>query len=142
MDSRSRRSFATLLVILGGAWNSSAIAADYRVEFGAETPTGKDAATLECRFSEICSGKLESLNLTVSIYAVRSKLERAYINLDGSDLSCCLFAGAADSITVNLRRPLSRVPFFKGIRAKGGLFIENERAGMLYIRFNLSRDRI
>jgi hypothetical protein len=27
------------------------------------------------------------------------------------------------------------VPFFKGARAKGGLFIQNERVGTLYLRF-------
>lgn len=142
MNSNSRRSFAAILVTLGVAWDSSALAADYRVEFGAESRTGKDAATLECRFDKICAAKLGSMGLKVNIYVFRSESERASINLYGGDLSCCFFAGAADSITVSSRRPLSRVPFFKGARARGGLFIENELVGTLYFRFNFSRDHI
>jgi hypothetical protein len=46
------------------------------------------------------------------------------------------FDYAADSVAIDTRKPVSRVPFFKGERARGGLHIENERVGTLYLRFH------
>jgi len=112
------------------------LAADYSVDFGVETDAGKDAGSLTCLFDEICDAKLESLGLIVSLIVFRSNPERASVHLRGGDLSCCYFDGAADSIAIDPRKPLSRVPFFKGARARGALFIENERVGTLYLRFD------
>jgi hypothetical protein len=144
MNSYFRFVFVAIAVLVGSARQSSALAADYRVEVGAETLAAKDAATFECSYGQRCIAKLESLDLSASIYVQSRNSESASINLDGNDVSCCLFANAADSISVDLRRPQSRVVFFKGVsaRGRGGLFIKNERAGTLYIRFNLVRDRI
>ncbi len=143
VDSNSRSSINAILVTLGiFVLGSSALAADYRVDFGAETSAGKDAGTLNCLFDKICGTKLESLGLRVSVYMSRREPERASINLYGGDPSCCFFAGAADSMAINSLQPLSRVPFFEGAGARGGLFIENQRAGTLYLRFNFFRDRI
>jgi hypothetical protein len=52
------------------------------------------------------------------------------------------WAYAHDTITVYPREALSPIPFFKGARARGNLFIENKRAGTLYLRFHFRRDDI
>jgi hypothetical protein len=56
--------------------------------------------------------------------------------LYGAEGGCCLFAGATDSINVDPRKTPSRMSFYGGIKARGALLIENERVGILYLRFN------
>ncbi len=48
-------------------------------------------------------------------------------------------ADATDSITIDPFKPPFRVPFFKGVRARGGLFVQNERVGALYLKFHLPK---
>ena len=62
----------------------------------------------------------------------------ALVRLNGADVGCCYFTYAKDSIVIDTRTPLSWVPIFKGMRSKGGLFVENERAGTLYFKFHFS----
>jgi hypothetical protein len=115
------------------------LAADFSVDFGADTEQGRDAGSLDCRFGQVCYAKMESLGLTFSVDIFRGDPVRARIRLYSSDPSCCHFADAAGSITVDPSKPLSRVPFFKGARARGGLFVQNERVGALYLKFHLPR---
>jgi hypothetical protein len=132
------RSLITSIVALLGTVLSSSfvLAADYGVDFGVETDAGKDAGSLTCLFNRMCNAKMESFGLRVSIHVLRSDPERARVYLDGDYLGCCYFDGGARSIEVDPRKPLSRVPFFKGIAAKGAFFIQNERVGTLYLRFD------
>jgi hypothetical protein len=133
--TNTRRYITAILGSLSILLSSSfALAADYSVEVGVDTEAGRDAGSLTCRFDEICSAKLVPLGLSVSVHIIRT--ERAIVRLDGGDLSCCYFDGATDSIAVDPRKPVSRVTFFKGGRARGALFIENERMGTLYLRFD------
>src|SRR5258708_29012263 len=117
MRSNARSPITAVLALLGILLSGcSALAEDYSVDFGVETDAGKDAGTLTCLFGETCDAKLELLGLRVSIYVFRSEPGRASVYLYGGDLSCCYFAYAADSIHIDTREPLSRVPFFKGAR--------------------------
>jgi hypothetical protein len=115
---------------------SSALAEDYSVDFGVETDAGKDAGTLACRFGQICDATMDTLGMRVTILVFRDTPEQVTVHLYGRDLSCCYFEYAADSTTIDPRKPLSRVPFFRGTRARGGLYIENKHAGALYLRFH------
>jgi hypothetical protein len=124
----------TLMVTVLSA--SPASADDYSVDFGVETEAGKDAGTLACRFGRTCDASMETLGLRVTILVFRDSPERVTVHLYGRDLSCCYFEYAADSITIDPRKPLFRVPFFKGTRARGGLYVENVREGTLYLRFH------
>jgi hypothetical protein len=124
---------ALLCVLASG---SSAPAANYSVDFGAETGAGKDAGSLVCLVGRTCTAEMESLGLRITFLVFRSEPERVTVHLYGRDLSCCYFTGAADSIDIDPRKPLSGMSFYRGGRATGGLFIENERVGTLYIRFN------
>src|SRR6266705_3918481 len=115
MRRSSARSSVFAILALGTLLSdSSALADDYSLDFGVKTDAGKDAGTLSCRFGEICAATLELLRLRVSIDVFRGESERASVRLDGDDLSCCYFDGAADSIAIDSRLPLSRVPLFKG----------------------------
>jgi len=58
---------------------------------------------------------------------------------DGSDLNCCYFADATSSMAIDPFKPSFRVPFFKGARGRGGLFVKSERVGALHLRFRLSQ---
>ena len=137
MRSNARSPITAILALLGTLLSGgSVLAADYSVDFGVETDAGKDAGSLMCVFDQTCSAKMEALGLRISIDVFGSNPQRAHVNLYGGDLSCCYFDGAADSIVIDPRKPLSRVPFFKGARARGGLYIENERVGTLYLRFD------
>jgi hypothetical protein len=137
MRIKTRSQRAGILALLGALVGMSpAFASDYSVDFGVETDAGKDAGTLACRFGEMCDAKVEWLGLRVAIHVFRHEPERATVYLDGGDLSCCYFEYAADKITVDPRKPLYRVPFFKGTRARGGLYVENQRVGTLYLRFH------
>jgi hypothetical protein len=64
------------------------------------------------------------------------------VHVNGSDLSCCYFVGAADSLDVDTHQPLSRVVFSQGARARGALFIQNQPMGTLFLRFSLFRDHL
>ena len=108
---------------------------DYDVAIGVETKRGQDFGSVTCPFNEICSAGMKSLGLRVTIHRFQNKPRRASVRMHGRDISCCYFAGAADSITVDPQKPLSRVLFFSGEPARGGLYIENEYAGTLYLRF-------
>lgn len=136
------RSPTTAILALLGILSSInlAFAADFSVDFGADTDRGRDAGSLDCRFGQVCYAKLESLGLTFSVDIFRGDPVRAQVRLYGGDLSCCYFADAANSITLDPYKPLSRVPFFKGAGARGGLFIQNERVGALYLKFRLLRE--
>jgi hypothetical protein len=137
LRSNARTSIAAILVLLGTLLSGNcALAADYSVDFDVETDASKDAGTLACVFDQTCEAKMESLGLSVSIYGSRRDAERADVHLYGRDLSCCYFDYATSKIVVDPRKPLSRVTFFKGAAPRGGLFIENEPAGTLYLRFH------
>src|SRR5882724_9166136 len=137
VGNNARSQIIAIVALLGTVLSSSSLlAADYSVDFGIETDAGKDAGSIVCVFEQICSAEIESLGWRVTFHAFQSEPGRAIVRLYGGGLSCCYFAGAADSITIDPRKPLSRVSFFKGARARGGLFIENERVGTLYLRFH------
>src|SRR5437016_1397331 len=113
-------------------------AAGYSVDYGVDTVSaGKDAGSLTCQLRQRCSAKLEPLGLNVSFDVSWKESGEAIVRLENDELNCCYFAGGRRSVTVNGRAPLSRLSFFKGAAPRGGLFIQNERAGILYLRFDL-----
>jgi hypothetical protein len=135
--SNARSPITVILALLGAfASGSPVLAADYSVDFGVETDVGKDAGSLTCLFEQVCSANMESLGLIVSFHVFRSDPERVIVRLDGTERGCCYFPGAADSINIDTRKPLSRVSFYRGVRARGALLIENERVGTFYLRFH------
>ena len=138
MKARARNPIAVLLALISILLSASAtLAEDYSVDFGADTDRGRDAGTLHCQFGKSCEGKMESLGLGVGLL-ISHRDDTAQVRLNGADVGCCYFAYAKDSIVIDARTPLSWVPIFKGMRSKGGLFIENERAGTLYLKFHFS----
>jgi hypothetical protein len=112
------------------------LAEDYSVDYGVESDAGRDAGTLMCTFDQICSAKMESLGLNVSFDSFRREPDQVIVSMYGNEVGCCFFAGAADSIKIDTRQALSRVPFYKGVKARGALLIENELVGTLYLRFH------
>jgi hypothetical protein len=64
----TRSPIALVLALLGTlSIASSALAADYSVDYGVDTVSaGKDAGSLTCQFRQRCSAKLEALGLNVS----------------------------------------------------------------------------
>jgi hypothetical protein len=133
------RIWIVAILALLGLFSSgdSAFSGDYSVDFGAETDAGNDAGSLTCRLGKTCTGELESLGLNVSLYLTRSRNARtvASVHLYGRDPNCCYFEYASEKVTIDPSEPLSRVPFYKGTRARRGLYIENERVGTLYLKF-------
>ena len=89
-----------------------------------------------CTLAKVCTARLEALKLNVRVYVSRGKPAEARVFLDGDKIGCCYFTGAANS-TVVAAPAAARLPFFKGVRARGGLFIQNERVGTLYLRLNV-----
>jgi hypothetical protein len=137
MRSNARTPIIAILTLLGTLlWGSSVLADDYSVDFGADTDGGRDAGTLNCRFGQRCYAKMESLKLTVSLDISHGDPARAHVGLSSDELGCCYFAYAKDRIEIDPRTTQSRMPIFKGVGARGSLFIENERAGTLYLRFH------
>jgi hypothetical protein len=138
VKARARNPIAVLLAFISILLSASAtLAEDYSVDFGADTDRGRDAGTLHCQFGKSCEGKMDSLGLGVGLL-ISHRDDTAQVRLNGADVGCCYFAYAKDSIVIDARTPLSWVPIFKGMRSKGGLFIENERAGTLYLKFHFS----
>ena len=122
--------------LVGVLMPSAASCADgYDVAFGVETKHGQDFGSITCHFSDVCSARMDSLGLTIMIDRFRDDPGRASVDFYGKDSSCCYFAGAARSKTVDPREPLSRVPFFSGEPARGYLLPQNEFAGTLYLKF-------
>jgi hypothetical protein len=135
--SNARNLITAIAALLGILVSSgSALADDYSVDFGVEIDAGKDAGTIGCAFEQMCSAKVDSFGLKVSILVSRRDPGWAHVYLSGGDLICCYFDGAVDSTVVARRDQLSRLPLFKGMRARGGLYIQNERVGSLYLRFH------
>ncbi|WFU35640.1 hypothetical protein QA635_15025 [Bradyrhizobium brasilense] len=123
-------------LLLSGFVATPAFAADYSVDVGVETKAGKDAGSLGCVYEETCGLNMPSLGLRVTLLSLRTDPSRVTIYVSRHDLSCCYFESAADSLHVDRRKSTFRVPIFTGARAKGGLFIQNERVGTLYLRFD------
>ena len=113
-----------------------ALGADYSVDFGVETSANKDAGSLDCYFEKTCRAEMEPLGLWITFLVLRSGPGQVTIHLYSRDITCCYFAYAADKIEIDPHRRVAPVPFFRGGGARGGLYIENERAGTLYLRFN------
>lgn len=107
----------------------------YEFAFGVQTKHGEDFGSVTCHFNDVCSARIDSLDLRVTLLWFRNEPGRASVDLYGKDSSCCYFAGAARSKTVDPREPLSRVPFFSGEPARGYLLPQNELAGTLYLKF-------
>lgn len=126
--------FAVMIAIPTSA--NSLFAGDYSVELGVDSRAGRDAGTLDCVVGEECSTRLEPLGLRIVIRVSSRDPDRASVRLYGYELGCCYFNGDASSALVNMRDTLSRLPIFLRDRARGGLYIENERPiGTLYLRF-------
>jgi hypothetical protein len=132
------RSLITAIAALLGilVWSGSALADDYSVDVGIEIDAAKDAGTIGCVFEQECTAKLDSFELKVRIYVYRRDLDRARVYLSSGDLICCYFDYAVDSTVVDRRNSVLRLPLFKGMRARGGLYIQNKRVGSLYLRFH------
>jgi hypothetical protein len=127
----------TMIFALAGVLTPStaSLADEYDVAFGVETKLGQDFGSVTCSFNEVCSARMDSLGLRVTILVFQNDPRRASVDLYGRDLSCCYFAGAARSKTIDPHEPLSRVPFFSGQPTRGYLLPQNEYAGTLYLRF-------
>src|SRR5579863_8157075 len=130
----------TMIFALAGVLTPStaSLADDYDVAFGVETKVGQDFGSVTCPFDEVCSARMDSLGLRFTVLVFRRDPTRAHVHLYGRDISCCYFADAAWSVTVDPHEPLSRVPFFSGQAARGYLLPQNEYAGTLYLKFPLS----
>jgi hypothetical protein len=139
-ESKTLKACASLALFGSLVSGTSVSAADYSVDFGVDSEAGRDAGSLTCRFDQTCEARLDSLGLKIRISVPRNNIDYAHVRLGGDDLTCCFFSGGDDKVIVERRRPVSRMPFFKGSRARGGLFIENKRAGTLYLRFFSHRD--
>jgi hypothetical protein len=135
--NNARTLIVSILALVGTFLSdSSALADDYSVDFGIESDAGKDAGSIGCVLEQACGAEIESLGLRVTFHAFRREPGRAIVSLYSGDPGCCYFSGGAGSITIDPRTPLSRIPLFKGARARGGLYIENQRVGILYLRFH------
>lgn len=135
--SRLFRFSAVSSILASLCSNNPVSASDYRIEVGAETGAAKDVGAQSCTLAEVCTARLEALKLNVRVYVSRRKPAEARVFLDGDEIGCCYFTGAVDSTVVAAPdAAVARLPFFKGSRARGGLFIQNELVGTLYLRLN------
>ena len=108
-------------------------AAGYSVDYGVDTVSaGKDAGSLTCQLKQTCQAKMGPLGLNVSVHLSWKKSGEAIVKLENDDLTCCYFSGGGRSATVNAHEKLSRLLFFKGAAPRGGLFIQNEQAVILF----------
>jgi hypothetical protein len=141
MSVRSR--FIIVLVVVGMLLSGGvAQAADYVVEIGADTRMGKDAGSLICRFDQTCHGELKALGLQVAIDLRRNKSWIASLRIYGHDIGCCYFWSGRDKAIIDPRDALHQLSIFKGAGERGGMVIENEYVGALYLKFRVpSLDR-
>ena len=132
------RTLAAVGVIYTGLMLSigSARAVDYSIDFAIKTDAGEEVGHILCSYDKPCSGSTKSLGLSFYIEIFRDAIERASLDLHGPDIDCCFFEGAARSISVDSSKPMSRVRFYRGVHARGGLFIQNKYAGVMYLVFN------
>lgn len=129
---RSRQVF--VFAILSALSSTSPLLAnDYAVDFGIDTPEGKDAGTLACTYDRLCGVTLNSLRLRFSIQAFRGG--KAHVFLYSDNVACCYFKNAASSLVLDPKLRSSRTLFYEGRPARGGLFIQNKQKGVLYLRF-------
>src|SRR5215472_5451690 len=130
--------FAAVCAVLASLCsNNRALASDYRIEVGVETGAGNDVGAQNCTLAEVCTVRFKALKLNVRVYVSRRGSAEATVYVDGDEIGCCYFTGAVDStVVVAPDTGVAQLPFFKGARARGGLFIQNEPVGTLYLRLN------
>jgi len=136
---------AAVLIFL--AAGSSALADGYGIDDAVKTSAGSDTGTVECSFDERCAVTFDSLKLKLDVSVSHNDPARARLNLSGDTLDCCFFENAVSKFTVDARLSLIRQRLFKGQRARGLLYLQNEYVGDLYLRFHfrgnhLDDDRI
>jgi hypothetical protein len=133
-----RNRFTIVPAVVGAILSCGAAhAADYIVEIGADTLSGKDASSLICRFDQTCRGELKALGLEVSIDLRHNESWIASLRIDSHDIGCCYFGSGRDKVVIDPRETLHQLPIFKGARERGGMVIENEYVGALYLKFRL-----
>ena len=133
-----RAQFVAALAIIGPLLpGGAARAADYTVEIGADTLSGKDASSLICRFDRTCHGELKALGLRVAIDLRHDESWIGSLRIYGHDIGCCYFGSGRDKVTIDPREAWHQLPIFKGARERGGMVIENEYVGALYLKFRL-----
>lgn len=138
MKGCTRTSLLALLAFVGTLLSgNSAFAEGYSVDFGVDTIQGRDADTISCQFDKICDGKIESLGLTIRLRLDSRNSAQADVRLKAGASGCCYFANNAPSIFLDPRETVFRIPLFKGEGSRGGLFIQNDPAGNLYLKFHL-----
>lgn len=137
MRSQTRSIIAVLTLLLS---TNVALALDYSLEFGADTKQGRDAGSLDCRFGQACRAKMESLGVSVHVKISREPAF-ADVSMEGDDPGCCYFENGRNATVIDARKPMSRVPIFKGIGSRGNLFVQNEHVGFLFLRFHFDRVR-
>lgn len=138
-----RNRFAIVLVVVGALLSGGvAHAADYVVQIGADTESGKDASSWICWFDHTCRGELKELGLQVDINVRRALLRIARLRLHGRSPGCCTFEHGRAETAIDLHDTFHHEPIFKGEKAGDGMIVENARVGSLYLRFRLlSPDR-
>jgi hypothetical protein len=141
MSDRTQRSI--VLAVVGTVLTCGvARAADYVVEIGADTQSGKDASSLICWFDHPCHGELKELGLQVDIDLRRTMSRIARLRLHSRSPDCGYFEYGRDKTAIDLRVALHPEPIFRGEEARDGMIVENERAASLCLKFRLlSPDR-
>jgi hypothetical protein len=123
--------------IVSALMSGAARAADCTVKIGADTQSGRDVSSLICWFDHTCHGELKELGLQVDIDLSRAMTRIARLHVRTRSPGCCTFEHGRNETAIDLRGVLHREPIFKGPEARGGMIVENERVGSLYLKFRL-----
>ena len=131
-------STAVLAVVVTLLFSSATRAADYAVKIAAATEAGQETSSLICWFDHTCHGELKEVELQVDIDLRRALPRIARLRLHGRRPGCCYFERGRDETAIDLNGvTVHREPIFKGTKANGGVIVENERIGSLYLNFRL-----
>ena len=88
-------------------------AADYVVEIGADTASGKDASSSVCWFDHTCHGELRELGLQVDIDLRRAMSRIARLRLHSRSPNCCYFEYGRDETAIDLHGAFHQEPILK-----------------------------
>ena len=130
-----------IAIALAVAMSRPVSAADYSVAYALEVEGKTETGKIEnCNTVDSCVIKFRSFNATAHFYysSAPTSGNKVVLSMWG-DSACCYFRDGADTISLDPEMRLHTVTVYAGHARRGNEVLNNEKLGVLYLSFAMSR---
>ncbi|WJR76486.1 hypothetical protein [Bradyrhizobium sp. NP1] len=104
----------------------------YAIDANGKTDTGRVDS---CTYTETCHIESHAIGLSISLTFIRPDHASIDLEMEGPT-GCCYSSDAAETIHLETKPGLRRVPMYRGRERRRNEFVRNERFGVLYLQFS------